>query len=144
MANHPELCEEVVEYLNGLSLSVSFTATRVNNPVDELIEAGGLAVVVFPGVRASTQPYRGDAERSYVVSVLVVEKIQQATTAASLAREDALIGLCEEIEVSMERRIFVTSSDVRFAFMSQESEGAGIEPMQLEEARYGSFASVIS
>ena len=142
-SKHTALCEAVKDALNDGTFSELFTAHRSNAPINELSNAGDLSVVVFPGARASIEQGRRASERSYVVGVLIAEQIDDATADNRMAREDALIGLAEEIEAAMERTAYEVDG-VAMVWQQQETEGSGVEPLEIDELAYGTFASVVS
>lgn len=90
------LCTEVVSFLNGLTLSQSFTAERYNVWTDDLAEASGLKVMVIPLDAESNSITRTDLERRFRVNIIVQKRLtaQQNTN----SEQDELILLSEEIE----------------------------------------------
>lgn len=143
MATHTDLCDAVTDAINAASWALTFEATRVNVPIQEIDNAADLAVVVFPGVRGTVADGRRESTRTYEVNVLTLERIDGDTAADRLAREDELIAFCESLEVWLERRSFDIGGAV-IVWQEQASEASGVEVMEIDEAAYGVFAAVVA
>ena len=116
------VCNAIVSYLNGLTLSQSFTAIRVNRWYDQLETSNGLQVVVLP-VEKTLEPIdRGSMQRTFQVAVVI-----QKNFVAALNDEDAMLLLCEEIEDALYSQDFANFGfqgfdDIGTAFMDDEAE----------------------
>lgn len=90
-----DLCECLKDYLNSLTLSQTFTATRQNVWFDDLADATGIQVVVVPSERELVSADRGSIQRRYRVNIVVQRKF---TTATTTTEQDEMLLLVEELE----------------------------------------------
>lgn len=104
MINIPEVLDEVVDYLNTLSLNLSFTATRSFVPRDSIEELKTLTVVVFPRIFTSTRHNRNTLEDEFGVSIVVTKKIT-----ANLSEMDGLLEFCSGIFNNVFEHDFTTN-----------------------------------
>lgn len=89
------ICDELVTFLNGLSLSLAFTATRVNVWSIMLEETNAIRVAVIPQEVEIEDQSRDSSTRRFRVAVVVEKRI---TDAVPRDEQDDLLLLLEEIE----------------------------------------------
>ena len=89
------LCDELVAYLNTLSLSQSYTAIRRNVWFSDLADTNALQVVVVPQETETTVETRQATARRFRVLVIVEKRM---TTGDDISDQDAILTLMEELE----------------------------------------------
>ena len=90
-----ELCDSLVSTLNGLTLSVPYTAVRYNVWTPMLEDTNAIRVAVIPQETEVTSETRAAVQRRFRVAVLVEKRIVDTT---ARDEQDELIQLCEELE----------------------------------------------
>ena len=132
--------------------SQTVTVERVNVPLDDRDDLPDSTapplVTVFAGDRAAGGDGGRDGEqRSYRIVATIRQKHQANLAAATrLTNEDALVGLGEEIEQSIERTVYELAGGITLAW-EETSGGAGGASSPLlvgETERSNQFTAVIA
>lgn len=89
------VCDALVSYLNGLTLSQAFTAERQNIWVEDMADSDAYRVVVVPLETETTIESRSASQRRFRVNVIVQKRLLSGN---DLADSDACLELMEEIE----------------------------------------------
>ena len=104
MITPSEILQDIVDYLNELTLSESFTAVRKYKPVDELISMGSEVFVnVTTGGMDRDREDRGRKRITTRVKVTVSKK-----TDAALLDISGMLRICEEIAEAFTDKDFYT------------------------------------
>jgi hypothetical protein len=135
-----ELAQALVDFLNGETFSIDFTAARRAVPFWTLDELGNeLRVSVFTGTKRTERITRGSFQKTYKPIVAVQKKLPAGDESELQTESDALQELVDEIEESLEVADFQVG-DNKYTFQSfneeQEEDSYGIEALR----SFGVFA----
>lgn len=99
-----ELANAIVNQLNTQEFSLQFTASRRAVPINDLEQLKSVTVIVLDGSRKSERSTRGAIRPfryTFKPIVLVQKKLASDSVEAQLVESDELLGLCEEMELSL-------------------------------------------
>jgi hypothetical protein len=135
-----ELAQAIVDFLNGETFSIDFTAARRAVPFWTLEELGDeLRVSVFTGTKRTERITRGNFQKTYKPIVAVQKKLPAGDEAELQQASDDLQQLVDEIEEVFETADFEVGGN-RYTFQSfneeQEEDSYGIEALR----SFGVFA----